>query len=145
MGWKNAHLHEFVINGTTYGDPDNPPHGKFVSERGTKAKLKFLNLQPGDKFIYTYDFGDDWRHETLIEEISEPVPKKTYPKCIAGERACPPEDCGGPPGYEHLLQVIRNPNDPEHKNLIDRLGGDFDPEHFDAKAYRWLPIMLTYS
>lgn len=52
MGWKNCHLHEFVINGTTYGDPDNPPHGTLTSEHGTKTKLKFLNLQPGDKFMY---------------------------------------------------------------------------------------------
>ena len=145
MGWKDEHLHGFVISGTTYGDPDNPPPGKFLSERSTKAKLKFLDLRPGDKFIYTYDFGDDWRHELLIEEISEPLLKEIYPKCTAGERACPPENCGGPPGYEHLLQVIARPGNPEYKDMVDWLGGEFEPEHFDASVYRRLPIMLTYS
>lgn len=145
MGWKDSHLHEFVVNGTTYGDPDNPPHGAFASECGTKTKLKFLDLRPGDKFIYRYDFGDDWTHEVMVEGILEAVPKETYPKCVAGERACPPEDCGGPPGYEHLLQVLGNPNDPEYEDLSAWVGGIFDAENFDATAYRWLPIMLTYS
>ncbi len=54
-------------------------------------------------------------------------------------------DCGGPPGYEHLLQVIRDPKDPEYRDLTEWLGNEFDPERFDATAYRWLPIMLTYS
>lgn len=145
MGWKDTHLHEFIINGTIYGDPDNPPEDEFVSERGTKTKLKFLNLVPGDKFVYRYDFGDDWKHEVLIEEITEPVPKECYPKCVAGERACPPEDCGGPPGYQHLLEVLKTPGTPEYRDLAEWLGGDFDPEAFDPKAYRFLPIMLTYS
>lgn len=145
MGWQNNHLHEFVVNGTTYGDPDNPPHGSFVSERGTKTKLKFLGLQPGDKFLYRYDFGDNWTHHVLIEQILEPAAGDIYPKCIAGERACPPEDCGGPPGYEHLLEVLGNPAHDEYEELIEWLAGAFDPEDFDVNAYRWLPIMLTYS
>ena len=145
MGWKDEHLHEFVIEGTTYGDPDNPPHGSFTSERGTKTKLKFLGLKPGDRFIYQYDFGDDWMHEVLVEQILEPVPKETYPQCVAGERACPPEDCGGPPGYEHLLHVLQNPGDPQYNDLLEWVDGPFDPDAFDANTYRWLPIMLTYS
>lgn len=145
MGWQNNHLHEFVINGTIYGDPDNPPRGSFVSERGTKTKLKFLGLQPGDKFLYRYDFGDDWIHHVLIEQILEPVAGDTYPKCIAGARACPPEDCGGPPGYEHFLEVLKDPAHDEYEELIEWLAGAFDPEDFDVTAYRWLPIMLTYS
>lgn len=145
MGWKDSHLHEFVIKGTTYGDPDNPPHGSFASERGTKTKLKFLDLQPGDTFIYRYDFGDEWTHEILVEEIQEPVPNEIYPKCIAGERACPPEDCGGPPGYEHLLRLLGNRNDPEYEHLREWVGATFDPGMFDVSARRWLPIMLAYS
>ena len=145
MGWKDEHLHEFVINGITYGDPDNPPNGSFTSEQGTKTKLKFLGLNPGDKFLYRYDFGDDWVHEVLVEQILEPVLKEDYPLCIAGERACPPEDCGGLPGYEHLLNVLQNPSDPEFHDLLEWVGGTFNPEEFDAKAYRRLPIMLTYS
>jgi hypothetical protein len=118
----------------------------FISERGTKTKLKFLDLTPGDKFIYHYDFGDEWFHEILVEDILEPVSKKIYPKCIAGERACPPEDCGGPPGYENLLDILQNPNDPQYKELLNWIGNDFDPEKFDVQHSRGLlPIMLTYS
>jgi len=79
--------------------------------------LKFFGLQVGDKFAYRYDFGDDWLHEVLVEQILEPVPKETYPKLIVEERACPPENCGGPPGYEYLLEVLQNPKDPEYKDL----------------------------
>jgi hypothetical protein len=145
FGWKDEHLHEYIINGITYGDPDNPPADSFVSERGTKSKLKFLGIKADDKFFYRYDFGDDWLHEVLVEQILEPVPKVTYPQLIAGERACPPEDCGGLPGYEHLLQAWQNQSNPEYKELLNWVGKDFNPEEFDIKTHRWIPIMLTYS
>ena len=145
MGWKDCHLHAFHIKGTVYGDPDNPPAENFKTERGTRSKLKFLDLQVGDKFLYVYDFGDDWVHEVLIEEISEPVPKETYPRLIGGERNCPPEDCGGPPGYESLLRILADPSDPQYGETLEWLGGSFDPEGFDPNAYRFIPMMLTYS
>lgn len=145
MGWKDSHVHEFVIKDFSYGDPDNPPHRRILSERGTKTKLKFLNLAPGDKFVYRYDPGDDWLHEILIEEISEPIAKETYPHLIDGARACPPEDCGGVPGYEHLLEVLRSMHHPEYQDIIEWIGGPFDPDFFDIKARRFIPIMLTYS
>jgi hypothetical protein len=146
FGWSNSHLHEFEIAGQRYGDPDNPPHGDFISERATKCKLKFLNLKPGDKFIYRYDFGDDWTHEIEIEDVLPPDPNGYYPDCIAGARACPPEDCGGIPGYQNFLEAICDASHPDHHQLLKWIGGDFDPERFDRnEARKGILIMMTIS
>jgi hypothetical protein len=106
FGWQNCHLHEFHIAGTRYGDPDTANGAKLINERGTKSKLKFLNLAVGDRFIYVYDFGDDWRHEIEVEAILPPNPDGYYPGCTAGGRACPPEDCGGVPGYLRIARQL---------------------------------------
>ncbi len=146
FGWQNCHLHQFEIGGQRYGDPENPPSGDFISERATKSKFKFLNLKPGDKFIYRYDFGDDWAHEIEIEEELAPDPEGRYPDCIDGARACPPEDCGGIPGYQHFLEAISDPNNPERDDLLKWAGGTFDPEEFDLKkARRGILLMMTLS
>ena len=73
------------------------------------------------------------------------MPKETYPRLIGGERNCPPEDCGGPPGYESLLRILADPSDPQYGETLEWLGGSFDPEGFDPNAYRFIPMMLTYS
>jgi hypothetical protein len=84
-------------------------------------------------FKYTYDLGDNWEHEVLFEGVVE-LPKKTrLPLCLEGERACPPEDCGGEGGYEHLLYVLGDPTHEEHRDMVEWVGGRFDPERFDAK------------
>lgn len=125
FGWQNSHLHEFEIAGKRYGDPDTADGDKEVlNERGTKSKLKFLDLQTGDKFYYVYDFGDDWRHEIEIEAILAPDPNGYYPSCIAGARACPPEDCGGVPGYSRLVSPL---------TLVGSDRPKFDAERFDLK------------
>jgi hypothetical protein len=58
-----------------------------------------------------------------------------YPRCTAGRRACPPEDCGGIWGYQDLLETLADPGDAEHAELLQWLGLDaaaeFDPAHFD--------------
>jgi hypothetical protein len=89
--------------------------------------------RPGAGIHYTYDFGDNWRHVITVEEITEPEPGVRYPRCLAGERACPPEDVGGEPGYEYFLDAINNPAHPEHAHYIE-WGGSFDPAVFDLAA-----------
>ena len=84
-----------------------------------------------DKFTYEYDFGDGWEHIILLEKILPPEDGATYPRCIKGKRACPPEDCGGIWGYAHLLEVIADPEDPEHDEMLEWLGGEFDSEYFN--------------
>lgn len=146
FGWQDNHLHVFKIAGQQYGDPDNPPGGDFISERGTKTKLKFLDLKTGDKFVYQYDFGDDWIHEVLIESIEAPDPNGYYPDCIGGARACPPEDCGGIPGYLHLVEAMSDSKHPAHAELLDWLGRAYDPESFDLKQSRPKGLlMMTIS
>lgn len=127
FGWQNCHLHEFEIAGKRYGDPDGNGDRALISERGTKSKLKFFDLQVGDKFLYIYDFGDDWRHELEIEAILPPDPKGFYPDCIAGARACPPEDCGGVSGYLRLVRQL---------TLVGSTLPSFDAERFDLKEAR---------
>jgi hypothetical protein len=122
FGWQNCHLHEFQIGSKRYGDPDVV--GELINERGTRSKLKYLDLAVGDKFFYVYDFGDDWRHEVEIEAILPPDSNGYYPTCTDGARACPPEDCGGVPGYMHL---VRSPT------VVGSSRPHFDADHFDLK------------
>lgn len=81
--------------------------------------------------IYEYDFGDGWDHELKIEKIVPADLTAHYPRCTAGSRACPPEDCGGPPGYERLLEALRDPKHEDHEQMREWIGGEFDPEAFD--------------
>ena len=83
------------------------------------------------KFIYRYDFGDGWEHEIVVERILPIRRGDQHPICLAGKRACPPEDCGGIAGYADFLAAIRTPRHPEHESMLDWIGGEFDPEAFD--------------
>jgi len=84
------------------------------------------------KLTYDYDFGDGWRHTIEVQKILDPDPDVKYSLCQAGKRACPPEDCGGPWGYEGLLEALENPDDEEYADRLEWLGDEFDPEAFDA-------------
>jgi len=89
----------------------------------------------GDRIGYEYDFGDGWEHELLIEAAAEAEAGRTYPLCIDGAGACPPEDCGGYPGYQRLKEILADPSDEEHDELKSwadsQVGGVFDPARFD--------------
>ncbi len=86
------------------------------------------------EFEYEYDFGDGWEHRIIVEATHKPVADWSYPLCVAGERACPPEDVGGPPGYERFLEAIADPKHREHDHMLAWVGGVFDPEGFDINA-----------
>jgi len=133
MGWGNYHLHEFEIGGRRYGPPDEESIGlDFEDSVVDDKKVKLSEAAPAEKsrLLYTYDFGDDWRHELLVEKIIPAEKGKQYPVCLKGQRACPPEDCGGPWGYSDLLEAREHPDDPEAEELLEWAGG-FDPEDFD--------------
>jgi hypothetical protein len=138
MGWTNSHLHLFKIGGVIYGDPqllydsredDKPPVNSL------RTKLSKIVPKDGKRFTiqYEYDFGDCWEHEILFEGFPPPEKNVRYPLCVEGERACPPEDVGGVPGYEEYLEAMVNPKHKRHKELMG-WRGPFDPEAFDAKA-----------
>lgn len=96
-----------------------------------RVKLNKLITTEGEQFDYVYDFGDRWEHTILIEKILPPDPKQKLPVCIAGKRACPPEDVGGVWGYEDLLRAIKDPKHPNHTDYIEWIGEGFDPARFD--------------
>ena len=84
----------------------------------------------GDRLTYLYDFGDGWRHEVRIEKVL-PATRPLLTTCTAGKRAAPPEDCGGVPGYYHLVEAMSHPRHPEHRRLVEWLGDPYDPEAID--------------
>jgi hypothetical protein len=134
FNWWNCHLHEFHIGGLRFGDVAVLEDAAFaddprVFEEG-EVRLRDFS-RAGTTFAYNYDFGDDWRHRVELEEwLSLDVsPRKAT--CAGGARAHPPEDVGGVPGYEHFLEVIGDPEDPEHADIKRWCGGHFDPEWFD--------------
>ena len=133
MGWTNSHLYRFDIAGIQYSIPDpaeddfNELH--FVDSRRTR--LSKVVSQEKARFTYEYDFGDSWEHDILIEKILSVDPGAQYPVCLAGKRACPPEDCGGIRGYADLLKIIRDPAHEEYEGMMEWLGGSFDPEEFN--------------
>ena len=132
MGWTNSHLHQFVIDGKCCGVPD-PEFEKPIIDEKKVLLSQLVNLEAA-KFTYEYDFGDNWTHELLVEKIGPPEPGVRYPVCLTGERACPPEDCGGIFAYYENLKIIKDPRHPERDEIVKWMGGDFDPEKFDLEA-----------
>lgn len=129
MGWTNSHLYAFDVGKAEYGPPDGPS-GHLV-EDDRRARLQKVAAAEGAAFIYKYDFGDGWEHDVVVEKIIPAEADARYPICVAGARACPPEDCGGPPGYDSLIEAIANPNLPDAHDILEWVGGRFDPEAFD--------------
>jgi hypothetical protein len=127
MGWSDYHLHEFVIDGVSYGKPDKEDIFKVKNEKNVIMN----QVVSGERTRFTYDFGDFWRHKILIEKILPLEPDMRYPICIKGRRASPHEDCGGPGGYFEILKVLQDPNHPEHDEMLKWIGGSFDSEAFD--------------
>jgi hypothetical protein len=132
MGWTDSHLHSFTIAGQEFTeDPEEPEQG--IEETG--IVLGALIRKPRTKFIYLYDFGDGWMHTITIQSV-EPIPAghAVNITCLAGQRRCPPEDVGGPWGYQEFLEAIADPKHPEHHSFLDWCGGSFDAKEFDVKA-----------
>jgi hypothetical protein len=137
MGWEGGHLHEFEIAGENYGTPDPDGWGPPVNSDARKTLIKALN---GKKtFRYLYDFGDGWDHRIKVEKKLPAVACPQVPYCIDGANACPPEDIGGGPGYADFLEVMADPNHPEHEDMMEWHGGTFDPTVFEwERVNQWL-------
>lgn len=135
MGWTDSHLHQFEMQNPKTGEeveisiPDEEWEDEALAGWDVKITDYFSMQNP--TALYIYDFGDNWEHTVELETIMPRERDAEYPICLEGERACPPEDCGGLPGYEGLLMTISDPDDAEYEETMDWLGGDFDPEYFD--------------
>ena len=134
MGWMDSHLHHFIIGGQFYGEPPEDEFGIMETKDEFRYKLNQLITREGSRFRYEYDFGDSWMHDLVVEKILPAEKGAHYPVCITGKRACPPEDVGGVWGYEDFLKTISNPKHPEHDEMMEWVGGDFDPERFNLNA-----------
>lgn len=132
MGWKDYHLHQFVIGGLRYSYPypgtDWGDSGD-ISTRNLRARD--LWERRGSVVEYIYDLGDDWHHSVVLEKILPAKPDGVYPVCLAGARACPPEDVGGVSGYREFRDVLRRPKHRDHADYVAWSGGSFNPDLFD--------------
>src|SRR3989338_6604054 len=154
MGWNDSHLHAFRI------DTRSQSTSKRKGARGELITIEFPNSEVDDEHsdecyderkeriadwfgarmtqcVYEYDFGDSWAHTVLFEGQSPSETGVVYPRCTAGKNACPPDDCGGMGGYEHLKKVLKNPKHPDHDDMVDWLcidnASDFDPAEFSPR------------
>ncbi len=138
MGWLDYHLHSFEIcmKGTTdviqeIGEPSPEDFTELDDEQLIPVRPL---LESQDITVnYLYDFGDYWEHKITLEKVIPRNKTSQYPRCIKGKRACPPEDCGGPPGYEELIEILQDSNHPEYKDTLEWVGDDYDPEYFDIE------------
>ena len=134
FGWDESHLHEFEVDGQRIGPSDDDGFG--LDEVIDEMDVRLSDLIDGSakkvRWIYTYDFGDDWRHEILFEGSPPVDPEVSYPQCVDGKRACPPEDCGGTWGYVDLVAAISDKKHERHEEMLEWIG-EFDPEEFDPK------------
>ena len=138
MGWKDCHLHEFQLGKAGPPEPVRIgiPDDEFPGERPTLPGWK-TDIAPhftikGARANYLYDFGDSWEH-VLTFEGEYPRDRGRYPRCVAGARACPPEDVGGPPGYEDFIAAVTDRDHEQHDDMLQWVGGSFDPETFAAE------------
>ncbi|HWE30664.1 MAG TPA: plasmid pRiA4b ORF-3 family protein [Polyangia bacterium] len=132
LGWNNSHLHQFRVGERLIGIKEDDDAFLDELEDETRIKLSQIAVEKS-RFVYEYDFGDDWDHEIVVETVLAAVDGVRYPVCTAGKRACPPDDCGGPGGYHRLLAALADAEHKEHDRMLEWVGGPFDPEAFDLE------------
>ena len=125
----DSHLHQFVVGNERIDLPDLVFEDGAIPEDG--IPIDSILERENQWITYEYDFGDGWEHEIVLEKILPSNPGESVPKCIGGRRGCPPEDVGGIWGYEDFLKVYYDKAHPEHEEMVEWAGEDFDPERFD--------------
>jgi hypothetical protein len=137
MGWDDCHLHQFTINATLSGAKVEIglPAEDDLSEilAGWEHGISDYFSAENKTAEYWYDFGNNWRHTIFLEKILQREKEIVYPRCIDGQRACPPEDCGGALGYENFLEIIMDPGHEQYDEML-AWAGDFEPEYFDKES-----------
>jgi hypothetical protein len=134
MGWEDCHSHEYLFDGEAYTVPDpDIEFGRTLRDERRK-KLSSLLKSENDTLRYLYDPGDGWVHAVTLEKILPEEKSLKTPRCIEGEGACPPENCGGISGYAELLKVLDDPDHPHYREKRAWAGGRFDPGRFDPKV-----------
>jgi hypothetical protein len=129
MGWDDSHLHSFRIGDQLFGMQFDDYPDDELAEKSVTVLQAFRDSRVA---AYEYDFGDSWLHFVHVEDLSRLSVGLRLGVCLAGKNACPPEDCGGAPGYAHLRSVLDDPDHEEREQVLKWLGGGFDPEEFDV-------------
>ncbi|HEX9710217.1 MAG TPA: plasmid pRiA4b ORF-3 family protein [Candidatus Thermoplasmatota archaeon] len=139
FGWQDCHLHEFRVGERRYGVPDPDGEDEDLLDDADMSVARALPRK-SSTMQYIYDFGDCWIHNVVVHRIEKAEAARGHRlrrpvragavTCLAGARACPPEDCGGPHGYAEFLEAITSPEHPEHDAMLTWVGGAFDPEAF---------------
>lgn len=136
MGWEGGHMHEFRAGQRYFGEPDPEDRSMGMPPVESERKVRLFDVlrKVGAKVIYTYDLGDSWEHGIVLEKRLPVDPNTKYPICTDGQLACPPEDCGGIPGFYDLVEAIADPKHERHQELRDWLDEDFDPQAFSVDS-----------
>lgn len=132
FGWEERHLHEWRVGDRTYGLPDEDSWGEELHNEGEAVLGEVAGAD--EVLHYDYDFGDGWEHLVEVVSVQPYDPSQPPVVVLDGARSAPPEDSGGPSGYEHLLDALADEADAEHEEVVARLGDSFDPEEFDRAA-----------
>lgn len=143
MGWNDSHLHAFKITDPRTGDceeygiPEGADPWGEPCTADWKVTTKKVFKRAGAAADYEYDFGDSWEHTVVLERILPREARVKYPRCVDGKNACPPDDCGGSPGYERLREILANPKHEEFEEMQEWIGHPFDPRRFDPRKVRF--------
>lgn len=142
MGWCDYHLHEFKMKDPATGETVEigiPDEDMMVPDAnsGWGTRIAHFYTPENPRALYIYDFGDYWEHEVTLEKILPRGENVMYPVCTGGRRACPPEDCGGIPGFEHLLEILADPGHEDHEDMLDWLEEPYDATRFDPRSVRF--------
>jgi hypothetical protein len=135
LGWTNTHLYMIMSGGNTWStlDPDYP-NEDLNAEKYTLKQL--IALTGSDSFDYIYDFGDGWEHCVSIGKAFDAIGTEVYPKLLSATGACPPEDIGGPPGYEDFLEVLADKEHPDYAEVMEWRNEEFNPNDAEEEALK---------
>ncbi len=137
MGWWNEHLHQFRVKKTYYATKhmEADEFGWSDTRWGGDYSIAHLLKKERENVVFEYDYGDSWEHDVTLSKIEDFEEDETpYVQLLGGKRACPPEDCGGVPGYYNLCETMKHPYSTYAKEAKEWLGFNFDPEEFDLET-----------
>lgn len=137
--WCGYHAYNFEVGGTLHEkgifiELSELDYGWGFYETKDSEKEKIDKYFKEYKRIkYTYDFGDDWIHDIIIEKTIETDKKLVNPVCIKAKMADLPEDCGGPWGYERLLAILADKKHERYKDMKEWIDGVIINWHDDRE------------
>jgi hypothetical protein len=132
FGWYDYQTHVFVVGDRRHGNPVNRDGVVIEDDRDvTLAELRFSGQ---DRLAYDYRFAEGWHVDLRVEKTLAAEKGGAYPKCVAGARAGPPEDCGGIEAYKDMLYCLKHPGTDFGREWRKWLGPDYDPERCDLAA-----------